>query len=233
MYKDFGLNFSIFVALISLDKYIQQSNRQIFIDHYSIDDSSLYISFAFQDSMRIDDKLSLSFNLILENDEIKRNAVSFNCAFKLTYTDTETTNEIYLRPKGLQKEGTNYPTDLLTYSHKGNVSSVLEQIKELPVLVDFFIKQVGEDAKKISTMSNLDDVKKLISDKIRNSRKPEFQIYKEKIFKKLMSISVDSIYKLFELLREVEELFEHDDVVSRDFWRLKLYEALIGDKKTK
>ncbi len=42
-----------------------------------------------------------------------------------------------------------------------------------------------------------------------------------------MGISVDSTFKLFELFREVEDLFEHDDIISRDFWRMKLYEALI------
>jgi hypothetical protein len=233
MYKDFGLNFSVFVALMSLNEYVQQSKKQIFIDYYSIDDSSLYISFAFQDSTRVDDKLNLSFNLILENDEIKRNAVSFNGVFKLTHIGQDNTNEIYLKPKGLRKDENNYSTDLLTYLHKGNVSTVLERINELPTLVDFFIKQVGEDANKIAAISNPNDVKEYIRIKIHNSRKPEFQKYKEQIIKKLMSISVDSTYKLFELLRAVEDLFEHDDVVSRDFWRLKLYEALIGDKKTK
>ena len=45
-----------------------------------------------------------------------------------------------------------------------------------------------------------------------------------------MKITVDNTFKLFELLRDVEELFEHNDVVSRDFWRAKLYEALIEKK---
>jgi hypothetical protein len=233
MYKDFGLNFSVFVALMSLNEYVQQSQKQIFIDRYLIDDSSIYVSFAFQDNTQVNDKLRLSFNLILENDEIKRNAVSFNGIFKLTYIDQDNTNEIYLKPKGFRKDENNYSTDLLTYFHKGNVSTVLERVKELPTLVEFFITQVGEDATKIAQISNPNDVKEYIRIKIHNSRKPEFQIYKEKIIKKLMSISVDSTYKLFELLREVEELFEHDDVVSRDFWRQKLYDALIGDKKTK
>tara|TARA_X000000368_G_scaffold349207_1_gene289207 strand:- start:49 stop:174 length:126 start_codon:yes stop_codon:yes gene_type:complete len=41
---------------------------------------------------------------------------------------------------------------------------------------------------------------------------------------------VSTTFSLFELLRDVEELFEHDDIISINFWRKKLYEALIDRK---
>ncbi|RZL36926.1 MAG: hypothetical protein EOO96_06010 [Pedobacter sp.] len=72
-----------------------------------------------------------------------------------------------------------------------------------------------------------DDVRKFISNKVKNSKKPEFKVYKEKVFNKLMSVSVDNTFKLFALLRQIEDLFEHDDVISLNFWRTKLYEALV------
>lgn len=74
------------------------------------------------------------------------------------------------------------------------------------------------------------DIKNLIADKVRNSRKAEFKIYKSAILSKLMNINVSSTFLLFELLRDVEELFEHDDVISINFWRTKLYNVLINKK---
>jgi hypothetical protein len=229
-YKDFGINFCVFVALMSLNKYAKQSKREIFINNYVVDDSTIYVSFALAEEVRIDSKLSLSFNLILENDEIKRSAVSFNGVFRLQFKDASHKSEIYLRPKGYIRQNNNYPTDLLTYQHRGNVDTVMEKINELPKLIDYYIKQVSKDAQKISSIKSPGDVKKLISDKIKRAKKFEFKEYKENVYKKLMSMNVDNTFKLFELLREVEELFEHDDVVSRDFWREKLYEALIEGK---
>ncbi|MBW3130756.1 hypothetical protein [Hymenobacter profundi] len=229
-YRDFGINFSVFVALVALGRYAEDSKNEVYIDNYVVDDSELYISFSMRNQVKVNKNLSLSFNLILENDEVKRNSVSFNGVFKLKFEDNEKFSEIYIRPRGLKTEDNNYPIDLLTFAHRGKVDSIFEKTKNLPKLIDFFISQVSEDAKKISEIKNPDDVKRFISDKISNSRKPEFKIHKAEIVKKLTSINVDNTFKLFELLREVEDLFEHDDVISRNFWRTKLYESLIERK---
>lgn len=227
-YSDFGINFSVFVALISLNKYSLSSDREIFINDFSVNDSMLYVSFALKNEVPIDQNLSLSFNLILQNDEIKRHSVSFNGVFKLKYRKEQRTDEISLKPKGIKKDDTNRPVDLLTYKHQGKISQVLERLESLPKLIDFFIEQASSEAKKVSSITAPDDIRKLLSHKVRNSRKIEFRKYRHEVFNKLMSISVDNTFKLFELLRTVEELFEHDDIVSRDFWREKLYEALIN-----
>jgi hypothetical protein len=226
-YKDFGINFSVFVALIALGKYVEISNNEIYINSYFVDDSNVYISFALRNEVKVNNNISLEFNLILENDEIKRNAVSFNGVFKLKYKDNNNVSEIYLKPKGVKKDDVEYPVDLLNYQHRGSVDKVFEKIEELPDLIDYFIKQVSEDAIKISKIRSPDDIRKFISYKVKYSKKVEFQVYKDIIYKKLMSITVDSTFRLFELLREVDDLFEHNDIVSRNFWRTKLYESLI------
>lgn len=45
-----------------------------------------------------------------------------------------------------------------------------------------------------------------------------------------MKITVDYTFNLFEIFREIDELFENEDVISRDYWREKLYESLIEKK---
>lgn len=226
-YKDFGINFSVFVAIVALGNYIDKTKNQLFINSFIVDDSNLYVSFALKNEFKINDNLFLEFNLILENDEIKRNAVSFNGLFKLKYRDNQKESVIYLKPKGIKKEDADYPVDLLTYQHRGSVDKVFDKIEELPNMIDFFITQVKEDAIKISKIKNADDVRRFISHKVKFSKKAEFQNYKDAIYKKLMSINVDNTFKLFELLREIEDLFEHDDIISKNFWRTKLYESLI------
>ncbi|MBK8442354.1 MAG: hypothetical protein IPL35_02605 [Sphingobacteriales bacterium] len=229
-YKDFGINFSAFVAIVSLSKFVDKSKETIYIDNYSVDDSNIYVSFSFQNKHSINSNLTLSFNLILENDEVKRNAVAFNGLFKLEVEQNNKKSEIFLKPKGLKKEDTNIPVDLLTYPHRGNVKSVYEKIEELPTLIEFFIKQVSQDAKTISKIESPDEVRKFILYKIGQGKKSEFQVYKDAVKKKLASISVNNTFKLFELLRQVEDLFENDDIISRNYWRSKLYEALIEKK---
>ena len=45
-----------------------------------------------------------------------------------------------------------------------------------------------------------------------------------------MRVTTENTFTLFEIFREIEELFDNEDVVSRDYWREKLYESLIEKK---
>ena len=229
-YQDFGINFSVFVALVVLSNYVESTKNELFVNNFSITESNLYASFLLTEVHPIEKDLNLVFNLILENDEIKRSAVSFNGQYKLTYSNNNKQSHIYIKPKGLFKEKNNKPQDLLKYAHRGNVENVFKNLKDLPLLIDQFIEQAKADSRKISKMSNPDDIRKFLSDKVKNARKEEFLAYKPKVFKKLMNIQVNNIFKLFDLLREVEDLFDHEDIVSRDFWRSKIYESLIEKK---
>lgn len=229
-YKDFGVNFSVFVALMALGQYVESSQNEVYISEYLVNESKIYISFSFQERKVVGKDMSLSFSLILENDEIKRNAVSFNGLFKLTFFEGEKASEIFIRPEGFKDSETAYPVDLLNYKHSGSVKTVFEKIQALPKLIDHFIGQVSSDAQKIASITHPDDVRELIWRNVKNSKKAEFQQYKGAILNKLASISVDSVFKLFEVLRSVDELFEHDDVVSVNFWRTKLYNALVNKK---
>lgn len=229
-YQDFGVNFSVFVALVALDKYVKKTKNEVYINRYRVDDSHVYVSFALSKEAKINANMSLSFNLILENDEIKRSSVAFNGVFRLKWRTKGQERELYMRPTGVRREDKAYPVDLLNYQHRGKVEDVFEKINELPELIDFFIDQVSEDAKKITGIQHPNDVKLFIRDKVKHARKSDFQQYKNAIISKLASIDVTSTFALFELLREVEELFEHDDIVAINFWRTKLYESLISRK---
>lgn len=226
-YKNFGINFSAFVALMVIGDYVKKSGQQIYIDKYAVDDSNVYVSFSFSQQTKINNNLKLSFNLILENDEVKRNAVTFNGVFKLDYQENNKTSSIFIKPHGVKSSERNFPVDLLTYQHRGSVKSVFEKLQGLPDGISVFIEQVTQDAKRISAIQHPNDVKKLIADKVKFSKKPEFKAYKPQVFNKLMNMTVNNVFQLFALLRSVEDLFEHDDVVSLNYWRNKLYEALI------
>ena len=230
IYKNFGINFSVFVALIALNLYKEKTETNIYIDNYVVNDSEIYVSFSFNNSKNIGNNLILSFNLILENDEIKRKPVTFNGVFKLTFKDKEKSSDIFLKPKGLKRDETSYPVDLLTYKHSGSVEKVFEKIKDLPELIDFFIKQVSEDALKISSIKNTKDVKLHLANKVKYAKNVEFKKYKESVYNKLMRVTTENTFTLFEIFREIEELFDNEDVVSRDYWREKLYESLIEKK---
>lgn len=224
-YKNYGINFSVLVALLAIDSYAKSNDDIVFIDRYSVDDSTIDLSFQFSRQVNLGKGMSLSLNLLLNNDEIRQSAVSMNAMFKVQY-DKEG-NSIYLKPNSYEVKHGQYITDMLTYTHAMKVSTVYEKIQTLPVLITKYIQQVKDNAETILTIKDPQIIKEHLLRKVQKARKEEFAIFKESVIQKLISIEVKTVFDLFEALRSVDELFG-DDIRSRSFWREKLYETLIN-----
>ena len=132
-YKDYGINFSVLVALLAVDAYAKVTQDSVFIDSYSIDDSRVSLSFQFAREIPLRDGMSLSLNLLLENDEIRQSSVSLNAIFKVKYG--EDGRSLFFKPTAYQKKDGEYSTDMLTYTHGMKVSTVYERISTLPLLI--------------------------------------------------------------------------------------------------
>ena len=225
--KKYGVNFSALVTLLAVNQYVKEKKERAFVESYDIDDSNILMSIQFDRKIQLEEDMSLSLNLSLENDEIRQSAVTLNAEFRVVYKKGEKESDIFIKPTAYQKEQGSYSQDMLTYSHGMNVKTAIERISNLPVLIDKYIDLVSKNAIAIKSIRNPQQVKDFIQQKIQHARKDDFVGYKTAIVEKLASIEVHSVFDLFDLLRNVEELFG-DDIKSKNFWRQKLYDALIN-----
>ena len=231
VYRNYGINFSVLVALLSVNRYAMSTKSDVFIDNYQIDDSRVYLSFRLGAPVRISDNLELSFSLILENDEIKDSSVSFSGVFQLMYTSEGRNTNITLRPNTSHYPGEmSYNTDMLTYTHSMSVEKVYDKISNLPLYIEKYVSQVAKYAKAIIDIKNPNEVKSFIVEAVNKAKKDEFSKYKEAVLRRLAAIESNSIFDLFEALRSVEELFG-EDIVSREYWRKKLFNLLFSRGK--
>ena len=226
-YKKYGVNFSALGTLLAVNQYVKEKKERAFVESYDIDDSNILMSIQFDRKIQLEEDMSLSLNLSLENDEIRQSAVTLNAEFRVVYKKGEKESDIFIKPTAYQKEQGSYSQDMLTYSHGMNVKTAIERISNLPVLIDKYIDLVSKNAIAIKSIRNPQQVKDFIQQKIQHARKDDFVGYKTAIVEKLASIEVHSVFDLFDLLRNVEELFG-DDIKSKNFWRQKLYDALIN-----
>ena len=225
-YRRYGINFSALVALLAVNEYVKNRQEHAFIESYEIDDSRISMSIQFDRRICLDEDMYLTLNLSLENDEIRQSSVILNAEFRVIYKKDEKESGIFIKPTNYLKNHGTYSQDMLTYSHGVNVKTAISKVSELPTLIDKYIEQISKDAVDIKSIKKPQIVKEFIQQKIKNARKDEFVGYKTEVIKKLASMEVNSVFELFELLRKVEELFG-DDIKSKNFWREKLYEALI------
>lgn len=229
-YKKYGVNFSVLVILLAVNEYVKKRQEHAFIESYSIDDSHVVLSIQFDRRIQLDNGMYLTLNLSLENDEIRQSSVAVNAEFRVVYKEDERESDIFLKPTSYQKEHDAYSEDMLTYSHGMKVKTAIDRISNLPTLIDKYINLVSKNAIAIQSIKNPQQVKEFIQQKVQNARKEEFIGYKQAVIEKLASIDVHTVFDLFELLRNVEELFG-DDIKSKNFWRQKLYDALINRGK--
>lgn len=229
-YKKYGVNFSILVILLAVNEYVKKNKEHAFIESYSIDDSHVVLSIQFDRRIQLDNGMYLTLNLSLENDEIRQSSVAINAEFRVVYNKDGRESDIILKPTAYLKERGAYSEDMLTYSHGMNVKTAIDRISNLPTLIDKYIELVSKNALAIQSIKNPQQVKEFIQQKVQNARKEEFVGYKQAVIEKLASMDVHTVFDLFELLRNVEELFG-DDIKSKNFWRQKLYDALINRGK--
>lgn len=230
-YKNYGINFSILVALLAINEYVRNNHEHAFIESYDIDDSRILMSIQFGRKILLSDDMYLTLNLILQNDEIRQSSVSINAAFKVVHKIGNLENGIYIKPDKYLKEHGTHSQDMLTFSHGMNVKTAIDKISALPDLIEKYITIISKEAVKIKSLKNPAHVKEYIQKTIQNARKDYFIGYKEEIVNKLASIQVNTIFELFDLLRNIEELFG-EDIKSRNFWREKLYDALVNQGKS-
>ena len=115
---------------------------------------------------------------------------------------------------------------MLTYTHSMNVGTVHEKMNKLPLYISKYVDQTVDNAGAIIDIKNPSEVKDFIAEKVRRARDEHFIKHKGDVLAKLATLQVNSIFDLFEALRNVEELFG-DDIMSKDYWRSKLHELLL------
>lgn len=230
-YKNYGINFSVLVTLLAINEYVKNNHEHAFIESYDIDDSRILMSIQFDRKIILSDDMYLTLNLILQNDEIRQSSVAINAAFKVVHKIGQVEKGIYIKPDKYPKEHGIHSQDMLTFSHGMNVKTAINKISALPDLIEKYITMISKEAVNIKSLKNPAHVKEYIQRTIQNARTDYFLGYKDDIVKKLANIQVNTIFELFDLLRNIEELFG-EDIKSKNFWREKLYDALINQGKS-
>jgi len=221
VYKDYNLRFSLFIALIELHKLNKYKGHSYYINSYSFTESDAKIVFSQRESFELTDKMKISFALELVNDEIKREAVKLNGIFTISLGNGK---DIFVRPDDVK-------TNIVSFSHSVGIEKVKEKLENLAEKIDVFTKNMIDDTQKIKNIQNPNTIREFLLYKIQKSRTQEISsLYKADI-NKLLTNNVDTIFQLFEVFNKIDLLIDDEHIVAKDFWRHKLYQALVEGGK--
>lgn len=216
-YKDYNLRFSLFIALIELHKLIKFKDHSYSISYYSITESDAKIVFKRGEKFKLFDKTTIGFGLEIINDEIKKESVKFNGVFTINFGEDK---EIYIRPDDVK-------SGIISFSHSTNVDKVKLKLNDLALKIDEFIKDMLIDIEKIKSIKDPDNVREFLKFKILTSRTPEINSFYKNDINRILMNKVDNIYQLFETFNKIDSLINDEHIIAKDFWRHKLYQALV------
>ncbi|MDO6813231.1 hypothetical protein [Tenacibaculum soleae] len=222
-YKNYNINFSVFVALISLHK-LSKSSKDIYDVRYcSVSESDVRVVFRRNSYKSIGKDLKVGFELELVNDEIKREAVKFNGLFSISYSNDKV---ISIKPDINAK--------IINFSHRVGVKKVWLLLSGLSDAIDDFTQEMYKDIELIKKSESPEELKKALYIKVKNAQQKEFrENYKKEVQLILEKENVSTFYELLDLMNKVDLLIDDSDIKAKDYWKYKLYEVLVKGKNEK
>jgi hypothetical protein len=220
VYRDYNLRFSLFIALIELHRLSKHRGLSFYIGGYSLSESNLEVIFKTTKTNQVSNDTKIGFALELVNDEIKRDAVKFNGVFTVFIGKTE----VFVKPEEIK-------ACILSFPHSIGVEKLKERMSNLNMVINNFIDDTIETAKKIKILSAPDLLREYLLMKIRYSKNTEFnKLYRTQILS-ILSNKVRTVFELAAIFDKVELLIEDEHISSLDFWRYKLYQVLLDETK--
>ncbi len=219
-YKDYNIAFSVFVTLIQLHELFKTNEESFEISEFTHTESEIKVIFKNNRSYEFIDKSRISFSLVLTNDEIKREAVRLTGLFSISFGNDK---DVYVKPE----EG---ESGILSFTHSLNPSTVKERLASLNMLIKDFIKNTIDDFDLVKKVKNFDTLRDFLLMRAKNSKDKEFKQYKSQVVK-ILSNRVDTIFQLLDIVRSVDELIQDEHIQAKEYWRYKLYQALIEEPK--
>jgi len=215
-YKDYNIAFSVFITLIQLHELNKADKESFFVSSLSLTESEIQVFFRNTKSYSFKDNSTLSFSLELSNDEIKREAVKLNGIFSINLGKNK---DIFIKPEeGMSK--------ILSFTHSVNPENVKKELALLGNNIEEFISGTIDDFDFVKSIKKPDQIREYLIYKTIKARDKEFRGYKTAILKAL-SNKVDTLFQLLDIVKSIDDLFKDEDIQAQDFWRFKLYQALI------
>lgn len=220
VYRDYNLRFSLFIALIELHKLNKYKGLSFYVHSYSLTESDLQVIFKTTRTSQVSKDTKIGFALEMVNDEIKRDAVKFNGIFTVFMGE----QEVYVKPEETK-------SSILSFSHSIGIEKLQERLSTLYIVINDFISDTIEDAKKIKVLAAPDHFREHLLMKVQFSKNSEFnKLYKSQI-QSMLSNKVRTIFELATIFDKIELLIEDEHISSLDFWRYKLYQVLMDEVK--
>lgn len=218
-YYDYNNRIAAFIGLITLHNEMKNSKSKFIVQKCEYNESYIRIFFKSNKSNAIS-KVGNFDNIIeVSNDEIKREALRFNCIYSLNFEGKSGNNMLFIKPKKAK-------SSILSIKHSVLPITALNQLAELSNYTEIE-KELLDDIREIAKIKKPDEIKFLVRQKIDKAKSNDISKYKKNLLD-AMSNKVESLAELLEMFNKLDLLTE--DIDAKEYLRYVVYEALVYRK---
>lgn len=218
-YYDYNNRIAAFIGLITLHNEMKNSKAKFMVQKCEYNESYIRIFFKSNKTNTIS-KVGNFDNIIeVSNDEIKREALRFNCIYSLNFEGQSDNKMFFIKPKKAK-------SSILSIKHSVLPITALNQLVELSNYTEIE-KELLDDIKQISKIKKPDEIKFLVRQKIDKAKSNDISKYKKNLLD-AMSNKVESLAELLEMFNKLDLLTE--DIDAKEYLRYVVYEALVYRK---
>lgn len=219
-YFDYNNNIAVFIGLITLHKETKSSKAGFIVQRCEFNESYVRVFFKSNEIKELTNIGRLENIIEVSNDEIKREALRFSCAFSINYgKNNEEDKAIYIKPQRAK-------ANVLSIKHNILPETAIQELVELSNYKNVQAELL-EEIKAISEIKKPDQIKFLVMRKIKSAKSSELKKSKNNILSELTN-KVNNLTELLEMMHKIEMLAEEID--AKEYLRYLVYEALVYKK---
>ncbi|WP_298157158.1 hypothetical protein [Flavobacterium sp.] len=219
-YYDYNNNIAVFIGLMTVHNEMKTSNASFIVQRCEFNESYVRVFFKSAEIKTLENVGRLENIIEVSNDEIKREALRFSCAFSISYgSEDEANKTIYIKPQRAK-------SNILSIRHNILPQTAIEQLVELSNYKTVQ-NDLLKDIEAISKIKKPDQIKFLVMRKIKSAKSSELKKSKNNILSELTN-KVEDLGQLLEMMHKIEMLAEEID--AKEYLRYVVYEALVYKK---
>lgn len=219
-YNDYDNTITVFLGLICLHNEMKNTSSKFSVNRCEYNESFVRIFFEKIDKRPIENVGVMEYFIELSNDEIKRESLRFSGAMSIVYEDSNSSLEgIYIKPNNLT-------SNITAISHGLGPEKAAEKLATFSEYASRE-REMYDDAKTISEITEPDQIRGLIEDKVRKIKQNDLKKHRDKILREL-NVRVNSMHGLFTVLNKVDLIVA--DIEAKEYLRYLLYEGIIKRK---
>lgn len=215
-YNDYGIRFSLFVAIISFKNLMSAKQLNFKINRAEYDESSIKVFFEKNEVKNIKDVGQVRFIVELSNDEIKREAMKFSAVFIIKSNN----EEIYIKPGRLK-------TELISIQHNFSPATVFNYLENLGEFIEKAEAEVIGDIVDFGKPKDFNELKYSLSRKVEFAKNEEIKGNKA-AFKKLLENRISTLNELLALMGKIDMIVS--TLEAKEYLRYMFYDVLKGKK---